>query len=200
MVNTNKPYIDHFKSNLDSKPKNNTSDTEIWDSFRSGSESAFITIYQNFFDKLYAYGWKISNSEDLVKDAIQDLFIELRKNRAKLGQTNSIKFYLFKSLKRKLIKEEGKWYSNLESIDANYFFDFNFSPEQLLIDRQMDEERTKKLNHAIRHLSPRKKEVIYYYFYEELSYKEIQEIMNLDNIKSVRNLIYKSISFLRETF
>ncbi|MCH7415412.1 sigma-70 family RNA polymerase sigma factor [Belliella sp. R4-6] len=200
MVNKNKPYIDHFNSKLDSNPKNGGTDAEIWDSFRSGSESAFITIYQNYFDKLYTYGMKISNSEDLVKDAIQDLFIELRKNRSKLGQTNSIKFYLFKSLKRKLIKEEGKWYSNLETLDSKYFFDFSFSPEQLIIDRQVDEERSRKLNQAIKQLSPRKKEVVYYYFFEELSYKEIQEIMNLDNIKSVRNLIYKSISFLREIF
>ncbi|MFD2035939.1 RNA polymerase sigma factor [Belliella marina] len=199
MVNSNKPYYINFVE-PDSKPVNKASDIEIWNAFRSGSESAFIMIYQNYFDKLYAYGWKICHSEAMLKDAIQDLFIELRKNRSKLGQTSSIKFYLFKSLKRKLIKEEGKWYSNLETVDENYFFDFSFSPEQLLIDRQVDDERSRKLNQAIKQLSPRKKEVVYYYFYEELTYREIQEIMNLDNIKSVRNLIYKSISFLRDIF
>jgi RNA polymerase sigma factor (sigma-70 family) len=147
---------------------------------------------------LYAYGWRICKNEELVKDAIQDMFIGLRKYRSNVGQTDSIKFYLFKCLKRTIIKEEGKWYSNLDEIDDNYFFDFTFSHEKLLIDRQIDEEKKEKLNKAIALLSPRKKEVIYYFFYEGLNYQQIQEIMNLDNIKSARNLIYKALGFLRE--
>lgn len=197
MVNDNKPYYYNIFPANDSPSVSKTSDSDIWDAFRMGNESAFISIYQMHFDNLFAYGFKICNSEAMVKDAIQDLFIELRKNRLKLGQTTSIKFYLFKCIKRKLIKEEKKWYSNLEHIDSNYFFDFSFSPEELLINRQVDEEKSKKLTKAIQQLSPRKKEVVYYYFYEGMTYKEIQEIMNLDNIKSVRNLIYRSLAFLR---
>jgi RNA polymerase sigma factor (sigma-70 family) len=173
-------------------------DSVLWDSFRNGNESAFIRIYESYFDNLYAYGWRICKNEELVKDAIQDMFIGLRKYRSNVGQTDSIKFYLFKCLKRTIIKEEGKWYSNLDEIDDNYFFDFTFSHEKLLIDRQIDEEKKEKLNKAIALLSPRKKEVIYYFFYEGLNYQQIQEIMNLDNIKSARNLIYKALGFLRE--
>lgn len=173
-------------------------DVVLWDSFREGNESAFIQIYESNFDKLFAFGWRICKKEELVKDAIQDLFIELRRNRANLGRTDSIKFYLFKCLKRKIIKEEGKWYSNLEEIHRNYFFDFTFSYEKHLIDRQIDEEKKQKLNQAIELLSPRKKEVIYYFFYEGMNYQQIQEIMKLDNIKSARNLIYQALGFLRE--
>jgi len=173
-------------------------DSVLWNSFRNGNESAFIRIYETYFDKLYAYGWRICKKEELVKDAIQDMFIGLRKYRSNLGQTDSIKFYLFKCLKRTIIKEEGNWYSNLDEIDNSYFFDFTFSHEKILIDRQIDEEKKEKLNKAIAQLSPRKREVIYYYFYEGLNYQQIQEIMKLDNVKSARNLIYKALGFLRE--
>jgi RNA polymerase sigma factor (sigma-70 family) len=173
-------------------------DRSVWALFKSGNESAFIKIYENNFDRLYAYGLRITNDQDLVKDAIQDLFIELRKSRSNLGNTDNIKFYLLKCLKRKIIKESGKWYANLEEINDNYFFSFQFSHEQHLINRQIDEEKAIKLDNAIKKLSPRKKEVIYYFFYEGLSYHQIQEIMGLDNIKSARNLIYKALDFLRE--
>lgn len=196
MVNDNEPKYKSFQIG-DLPIKEKASDSDIWDAFRMGSESAFISIYQTHFDNLFSYGFKICNSEALVKDAIQDLFIELRKSRSRLGQTDSIKFYLFKCIKRKLIKEEKKWYSSLEQIDSNYFFDFSFSPEELLINKQIDEEKSNKLSEAIQQLSPRKREVVYYFFYEGMTYKEIQEIMNLDNIKSVRNLIYRSLGFLR---
>jgi len=103
-----------------------TNDSRIWDEFRSGNESSFIYIYQNYFDKLYNYGLRITKDEDLVKDAIQDLFIELRKKRSHLGKTDSIKFYLFKCLKRKIIKEEGKWYTKLETIEGRIRLNFIF--------------------------------------------------------------------------
>lgn len=173
-------------------------DAVVWRLFKSGNESAFIKIYENNFDRLFAYGLRITKDRDLVKDAIQDLFIELRKGRNNLGNTDNIKFYLFKSLKRKIIKESGKWYANLEDINDNYFFAFHFSHEQHLINRQIDEEQALKLDAAVKKLSPRKKEVIYYFFYEGLSYQQIQEIMGLENIKSARNLIYKALDFLRE--
>ncbi|MCR9014128.1 RNA polymerase sigma factor [Aquiflexum gelatinilyticum] len=173
-------------------------DASIWNLFKSGNESAFIKIYESNFDRLYAYGLRITKDKDLVKDSIQDLFIELRKGRNNLGNTDNIKFYLFKCLKRKIIKESGKWYSNLEDINDNYFFSFNFSHEHHLINRQIDEEQVMKLDLAVKKLSPRKKEVIYYFFYEGLSYQQIQEIMGLENIKSARNLIYKALDFLRE--
>lgn len=173
-------------------------DVVLWNSFRDGNESAFIRIYETYFDTLYAYGWRICRKEELVKDAIQDMFIDLRKYRSNLNATDSIKFYLFKCLKRTIIKEEGKWYSNLDDIDNSYFFDFTFSHEKILIDRQIDDEKKEKLNKAIALLSPRKREVIYYFFYEGLNYQQIQEIMNLDNIKSARNLIYKALGFLRQ--
>jgi RNA polymerase sigma factor (sigma-70 family) len=173
-------------------------DASVWNHFKSGNESAFIKIYEGNFDRLYAYGLRITKDKDLVKDSIQDLFIELRKGRNTLGNTDNIKFYLFKCLKRKIIRESGKWYANLEDINDNYFFSFNFSHEHHLINRQIDEEQVMSLDAAVKKLSPRKKEVIYYFFYEGLSYQQIQEIMGLENIKSARNLIYKALDFLRE--
>ncbi|MCH7408584.1 sigma-70 family RNA polymerase sigma factor [Belliella sp. DSM 111904] len=202
MINTNnKPYFDILKNDdFPSDRDHQIQDIQLWNDFRSGSEAAFITIYTTYFDQLFAYGKKMVSNQGLVKDAIQDLFIELRNSRSRLGETNRIKFYLFKSLKRKLFKEENKKTNKLEALDDEYYFNFSFSPEQLLINRQVDDEISKKLNEAIAKLSPRKKEVIYYYFYEQMDYKQIQDMMNLDNVKSVRNLIYKSLDFLRNIY
>jgi|AntRauMFilla1563_2_1112583.scaffolds.fasta_scaffold00590_3 RNA polymerase sigma factor (sigma-70 family) len=172
-------------------------DSLVWDEFRAGNESAFIQIYQDYFDKLYGYGMRIVRNEDLVKDAIQDMFIDLRKNRSHLGNTTSIKFYLFKCIKRKIIKEEGKWIGKLENLDPSYYFQFEYSHEQHLIDQQINEEKQKKINLAIENLSPRKKEIIYYFYHEGLSYLQIQELMGLDNVKSARNLIYKALNLLK---
>jgi DNA-directed RNA polymerase specialized sigma24 family protein len=83
-------------------------------------------------------------------------------------------------------------------MDARHYFDFTVSHEQHLIDKQIDEDGLHRLNEAIKKLSLRKKEVIYYFFYEELDYGQIQEIMGLESLKSARNLLYKALNFLRE--
>ncbi|GMQ28150.1 sigma-70 family RNA polymerase sigma factor [Algoriphagus confluentis] len=172
----------------------------IWDLFRNGNESAFIHIYQNYFEVLYSYGKKFCSKTDLVKDCIQDLFIHLRKNRSQLGPTDSIKFYLFKSLRRRILKEDIHGYASLDLESESKYFQFVFSHEQILIEEEIDSVTREKLNKAIATLSPRRKEIIYYFFYEGMSYLEIKEIMGLENIKSARNLLYQSLGFLRNSF
>lgn len=175
------------------------SDKEVWDSFKDGNESSFIHIYQTYFNVLYAYGRKFCKNEELIKDSIQDLFIYLRRNRPNFGETDSIKFYLYKALKRRIVKEESSWYNRLEEEkEGEHYFEFTFSHEYYLIEREIDSASKERLNDSIKKLSPRKKEVIYYFFYEGMSYSQIQEIMGLENVKSARNLLYQALDFLRE--
>jgi RNA polymerase sigma factor (sigma-70 family) len=176
----------------------NKDDAAVWDAFKTGNESAFIYIYETYFDQLFVYGNQFARNEDIVKDAIQDLFIALRKTRSRLGRTDSIKFYLYKSLKRLVLKESRQWFNQCEELDNKQFFDFSFSHEQVLIERQLDEEKTAKLNRAIKSLPPRKREVIYYFYYEGMSYQQIQELMDLSHVKSARNLLYQALDFLRQ--
>jgi RNA polymerase sigma factor (sigma-70 family) len=173
-------------------------DKQLWNAFRAGDEQAFIFIYETTFDRLYTYGLRIAGDECLVEDAIQEVFIDLKNNRQHIRETDSIKFYLFKCLKRKLYREASKWMHKRDGLNETNSFGFTLSHEQYLIDKQMNEEELVRLNHAIEKLSARKKEVIYYFFYEELDYSQIQELMGLENIKSARNLLYKALDFLRE--
>lgn len=176
-----------------------TAEKELWDLFRSGSNSAFITIYERYFDVLYSYGYRINSSEDLVKDAIQDVFLHLKKNCLSLGETSSIKFYLFKCLKRRIYKELKTWTNLKEELIQNEGFEITFSHEQALIDKQIDLEKTQLVNAALKSLSPRKREAIYYIYFEGLSYQQVSELMGLSDSKSARDLVYKALKSLRET-
>lgn len=175
-----------------------STDVEAWDAFRQGNESAFIFIYEVYFEVLFGYGFSIVPDENLVKDSLQDLFIQLRERREKLGPTDSIKFYLFKSLKRRLLKEISKWPGNKDSLDAiPADFQFTLSYEAQLIDRQLTAEKIHQLNEAIAQLSRRQREIIYYSFFEGFNYVQIQDIMGLESHQSARNLMYKALKELR---
>jgi len=194
------PYPKYAKDALVPENTSKTpSDSELWEQFRKGSDAAFIQIYEQYFDRLYAYGMRISMDESLTKDAIQEVFFDLKKLRQKVGPTDHIRFYLMKCLKRKLYQLQSHWEGRRQPLASEQGFDFVLSAEQHLIDQQLDQAKVAALNRAISLLSTRKKEIIYYFFYEGLSYAEIRDLMGMDSDHSTRNLMYKALGFLRKT-
>lgn len=177
----------------------NHSEIELWNAFRSGKNAAFLSIYMTYFNTLYSYGIRIKDDEDLVKDAIQDLFMDLKKDCRKLGETDSIKFYLFKCLKRKIYKELKAWDSSKQSLNPAQSFEITFSHEDVLINQQLDQEKSRLINNAISQLSTRKREAIYYIYYEGMNYQQVADLLELQDSKSARDLTYKALRSLRES-
>ena len=83
-------------------------DIELWNEFREGSHEAFQRLYQLYARDLLSYGNKVTGNTQLIEDSIHDLFIELWQSRNNLSQTDSIKFYLFRSLRNKINNSQQK--------------------------------------------------------------------------------------------
>jgi len=174
-----------------------TSDTLLWNNFRSGDEKSFEIIYRTYIKPLYLYGSKFTNNKELVLDCIQEVFVDLFIHRQNLGETNNIKLYLFISLKRKIIYSIHK--KNLIQLfpDEELPFLSIYSTEEEVSDQESEMELINKLSKALETLSPRQKEAIYLRFSCELKYEEICQIIELNN-QSVRNLVHRAIEKLRK--
>jgi len=147
------------------------SDTLLWNDFIQGNQDAFRIIYNNYVQLLFKFGCHFTPDEALVKDCIHDIFIDLAKYRSGLGTTNNIKLYLFKSLKRKIIKSLDKAVLT-GSIDTEQLpFYYNISSEDEFLDTTLEQMRYQQLDKAIGTLSPRQKEAIYLKFVSDLSYE-----------------------------
>jgi RNA polymerase sigma factor (sigma-70 family) len=176
----------------------NLKDSEIWSLFLSGSDSAFDYVYTKYFDKLYNYGCQFTPDHLLVEDAIQELFIDLKRRLSNLSPTDNILPYLYTAFRRKIIRLRDKSRKNLE-FDLSKNFLFTFSIEDKIIDQESIDENLEKLKKGLEGLSEKDREIIYHFYFENLSYNQIQEILGFDNIKSVRNLLYKAIKALRRS-
>jgi len=176
------------------------SDAELWSTFKQGDEAAFVDIYKTYVNKLYNYGVKFCGDGELVKDCLQDFFIYLRKNRETLGHTTSIKFYLFKSFRRRVVDyiqaRESEQKKN--QLVSGFQLQIEVSDEVKFIDRQFQEQQLQKLNNAIDALTEKEREAVFYYFYEGLSYQDIAEIMNFSHIASARRLVYRALSNIKD--
>lgn len=174
-----------------------TTEIELWQRFKSGDEGAFGQIYQQYVGILYNYGYHITTDGFLVQDAIQDLFVDLWRMRQNLSDTTSIKFYLFRALRRKLhrLVESEQIFTELTQ---NPLFS---SPayESIQIANEESTERLQHLQSYLQTLPPRQFEVIRLRFFEEFSFEQIAGIMDM-NEQSVRNLLQRAILKLRTQF
>jgi RNA polymerase sigma factor (sigma-70 family) len=174
----------------------NNKEINLWNDFRNGNKEAYECIYRTYAPLLYNYGFKITANHALTQDCIQELFITLLVNKSRISKTDSIKFYLYKSLRRELIralKNDKKNLSQPPGFEPN--FDVVFSYEYDLIQEQLSAERIQSLHKALDSLPPRQKEVIFLRFYENLSFEEIAGVMGIEQA-SVYKIIYKAIDNL----
>lgn len=166
-------------------------DLQYWHAFITGDREALGMLFRMYYPHLFKYGSKIVADGQVLEDCIQELFIELWQHKNP-PPTLSVKAYLLKALKYKLLKTLHK--KNLLVTDA---VAFEISYENFIIAKQEDEEKIKKVVQAIDLLSNRQKEIIYLKFYQNLSYEEVSEIMNI-NYQVARNLLHQAIKAMRK--
>jgi len=177
------------------------SDTLLWNTFREGDKESFARIYNFYIDELLSYGYRVTSNRQLIKDSIQDLFLHLWLHRSNLSETDSIKFYLFRSLRNRILKNLEKhqdiFLDTSESVLENVMGDFSY--EQELVNYEMQHEQIARLQKAIEKLPKRQQEAIQLRYHHNFSLEEIADLMQVNN-QSVRNLLHKAIVQLRVFF
>ena len=171
---------------------------DCWEGLRKGEQEAFSRIYYEYIDDLYHYGERLTSDRPLIEDCLQDLFAELWGRQAQLPEVKMVKFYLFKALKRKIVKKLVKQQKFSSDDSLSHDFEITFAPEVVLVEEQLSPEQQAQILQAINQLSPRQKELITLRFYDNFQYEEIAEIMSL-SIRSVYNLLYRALAVLRRT-
>ncbi len=188
-------------SRFDHKKLSRLDDAEIWHLLKSGDREAFDYVFSQHVQSLYAYGRKFCRDVYLVEDCIQDVFLNLWNRKDFLSHIETIKPYLLKSLRNKIIKSiAGKGLVIDKDFEIeNYNFTLAFSPEEILMRKQDDMAKTKKLSLVLNKLSQKQKEVLYLKYYNHLNNHEIATVMDI-NYQSVRNLMHKALKSLKSRF
>lgn len=173
-------------------------DSKIWNAFRNGSRDAFDYIFKQYASRLFAYGSQFTKDNELVLDCIQDLFVELWNRRQNISETTSIKYYLLRSLRRRIARTlQGIKRFEAISEEAFYLEDkINFSAEHLIVLQEANRSRRASLRRAIQELTKRQREAIYLKFYQGLNNSAIASVMDLSE-SSVMTLVSQAIRALR---
>lgn len=168
-----------------------------WKSFLAGDKEAFAHYYNIHIDALYRYGTKLCTDENLIKDAIQEIFLELylKRNQYKINPSH-LRFYLILTLKHNMIKKIKR---NRRLMDESYCkmqFEPEYSIETNIINEENKAEVNQKVKVLLDGLPEKQKEVLYLRFNEGLGYQEIAKILKI-SVESARKQVYRAIRSIR---
>ena len=180
--------------------KDNSSDIALWTQLRLGDEEAFSSLFERYYSTLVNYGKTLMTGEDLVKDCVQDVFVDIWTYRYKLNEAIVVKAYLLSSVRKRIARLHHREhiFSNIKQIDSLEFL-FDFSIEDRLIADETTAKKVEQLNKSINQLSDRQKEAIYLRYHQGLSVEQVAEVLNL-NYQSTKNLLHRAILQLRKDF
>lgn len=174
------------------------SDRELITSLRNGDRGALAELFERNYDHLLHYGIRIKGDQSMVEECVQELFIYLYEYSDRIGNVQQVRAYLFKSLRRRVLqktyaegKQEERRSQMLDRADMTFYLQD--------IDGALDtDERTRTvLLQELNKLPWRQREAVYLRYFNQLSTKEIAEIMGAAN-QTVLNTLYQALKNLRK--
>ncbi|RFM31188.1 RNA polymerase sigma factor [Chitinophaga silvisoli] len=176
-------------------------DIQLWEQFCKGDKRAFDGLWAYWFPILFKYCNRFTDDKSLIKDVLQDFFIELFTSRSRRNNVQHVKSYLMIAVRRKLLRvisqQKARSTEDLGS-DESYGFYLDLSADHPIIEQQELHNRKQVVQHVINGLSNRQREAIYLYFFENIGYEGIAEIMSMKEVKYARTLIYRALDEMRD--
>ncbi len=158
----------------------------------------FSRLYDKHIDGLFAFGSQFMTDREALKDCIQDVFVKLCTRKDGLNNIGNIESYLYISLRNRI---------NDEFRRNTRLCDSEITDACMQVIAETDEYNREQMEHSqslsdsvttfFDKLSPRQRQIINLYYLEHRKYDDICQIMGI-NYQSVRNLMHRSISRLRE--
>jgi RNA polymerase sigma factor (sigma-70 family) len=170
-------------------------DALLWRQLKEGDASAFEALYRKYIGALLQYGERMGLQEEVLKDQVQDLFVEIWKSRTRVSPTDNVKFYLFKALRYKMMRYSQR--SN-QAIPLNEEWPVSEeSVESRLLVAEQEGLMANHLLKAMEKLPKRQQEIIHLRFFQGFSNQEIADLLNMQ-YQSASNLIHRSLQSMRQ--
>ena len=171
-----------------------TNGTDLLQRLEQNDEEALASLMAMYYDNLYNYAARFTKDEGLIKDCIQDLFIKIWNNRENLNDTTSVKYYLFTSLKRKLLDTLETPGMRLKTEDNVLDFELTDMSE---LEEEAFHDQKERVLHAMNKLSDHQQRLLQMKFYKNQSNQEIAEELGI-TIQSVYNSVFKTLRSIRK--
>lgn len=142
-----------------------------------GNQTAFTTLFNHYHKYVFAFGKKLTYSEDLAEEIVQDIFLKIWIKRERLIQIDNFGAYLSRMVQNHSFNVL-RQLAQSKKVTAK--LDLELSEVEFNTEKQLDYKAVVDvLNEALHTLSPQQRSVYKLCHQEGLKYAEAAEKMNI---------------------
>ena len=168
----------------------------------AGDEKAYWKIVNIYKDRLFRVSYCILHNADEAEDIVQDVFVKMYKNLNKFRRQSSIYTWLYRitvnlSCNRIRSKKTRPQSSLNEIVDDKKYVKIMTDPKRTPEQKLMRSQTQDAIIEAIKTLSPKLQEVIIMRYYNEMDYKEIADMLNV-NMGTIKSRLFAAREILKK--
>lgn len=163
---------------------------------RRQSWKAFENIFGRYQTRIYRMALRYTRSKELAEEVVQEIFLSLWLNRAKLDHVEAFDAYLFVSA-RNMMKAVVRKALNARNYEAEYASDRDAL--DISLEESIHHDHCKTLiNEAMKLLSPQQHEIFRLAKVQGLSLDDVADEMNISK-QTVKNHLTRAMKTMRAT-
>jgi len=144
-----------------------------------GDRNAFGVLVDRYQEKLHRYGKKFLSAQEDVEDIVQDVFINAYRNIQSFDLSQRFSPWIYRIAHNAFVDSlKQKTRSPFISMDFDTLLSHAASDESVENERDQKEMKV-MIDRGLDQLSPKYREAIILYYLEELSYKEIADVLKI---------------------
>ena len=160
----------------------------------AGDEKAFTEIFYYYIDRMHSFVKRMTRSEEVAQEIIQDVFMTVWKRRDKLMEVENFSAYIFTIATNKTfnyLKAKARERKYFNTLDAETMYSSNNTMETIEL-----RESQQLVHQLIDQLSPQKKIIFNLTREKGLSHEEIAKQLNISK-NTVKNHLVETLRFLK---
>lgn len=186
-------------ANGENQNKDHT-DNNRMEKIRAGDKKAFEDLFFEYHEQLSRFANSITKSREFARDAVQDVFLKIWRNRKKIDIRISIKVYLYQSVRnqslnlldrqKNQLKLRERYTTELRIVGGSedYQSSLKLSEEE--------KELVRKIWIVVSQMPERRRLVFELHRKHGFSYKEIAKILDITR-KTVENHMAQALQHIR---
>ncbi|EHQ28663.1 RNA polymerase sigma factor [Mucilaginibacter paludis] len=169
-------------------------DNELVSLIKEGDHDAYTNIFERYTRLLVAHAFRLLGDQDAANDVVQDVFVTLWQNRAKLTLSASFSSYLYTATRNRVFNKMS--HQKVVAKYAGSIIDFMQAGYALADEQVRVKELSALIEQEISALPPRTREIFLLNKEDELSYKEIALRLNITD-QTAKQQVYIALKNLR---
>ena len=161
-------------------PASDAADEEIAAHVQQGNIDSFGILIERYEPKMMRYARRFLQDSDEMKDIVQDVFIKAYVNIRSFDTARRFSPWIYRIAHNELVNTLKK--KSLRETISIFDFDVLFphiSAKETTDSELQKEELQKAIDSSLSKLSPKYREPLILYYFEDMGYKQIAEVLQL---------------------